>query len=427
MRIFLADSFNFRKQNFPFLYTVIKEYKLGIVVDLLDKDFKYNYRNINFEGFYDNHSIQELNLDSYNKILSGEFFFHLATKDHLSEILPLIKPEFSEDLSILDSSLYDSLKLKTEFFLEYWLEQLKKEKIDLIIFFGGNLIYNKTLFFIAKFLQIPTVVLESFYTGKDYYFELGKASIPNNVSVPKDISILEKNVIQNYRLYNSNYYPKNKNVRQSIEYLTFDKVGRPYILILGQVRNDFSILDSKNTYLNSVKFYINLINKLINETDFCVVFKAHPYEVKKLEEGSFLTIDLLRDKFKDRVYFINDFPIDALIDGAAFSITLNSQSAIQCAQRNKLTIEMGNAFYRDRGFTYSATLDNIIDVIKSQNMNFTIDNFTSYYDFICCYKLNLVNDYYKQLQKFQLLDPCFFKKKDRMFSKLYKCFFKNII
>ena len=177
---------------------------------------------------------------------------------------------------------------------------------------------------------------------------------------------------------------KNKNVKQPA-YLS--PLDRDYILIIAQVKNDFSIFSPKNIYKNTIKFYLDLVNKLLKHTKYNIIIKTHPYEIKKVSNLSETTFFILNRELKyvdnanKRVKIIDNFSINSLIDNALMVITLNSQSGLQAAHRFKPIVCFGEAFYSHKGFTYDYTnIDEFINNIH--NIKYSLDNYLNYCKFI---------------------------------------------
>src|SRR5690606_12325391 len=104
----------------------------------------------------------------------------------------------------------------------------------------------------------------------------------------------------------------NKNVKPTT---IKDKIGfNNYILILCQVRNDYSIIAGKNRFKNCAQFYRDMILRLLEETKDNIVIKCHPYEDKKIK--GILTYNYLIDfvnsldnKYKCRIKIVKDFDL----------------------------------------------------------------------------------------------------------------------
>lgn len=75
---------------------------------------------------------------------------------------------------------------------------------------------------------------------------------------------------------------KNKNVVQpSRSGKRVFNNGKRNVIIVGQVLNDYSIIESHLPYHSSIEIYKDVISDILNNTDFNLIFKAHPWEEKK--------------------------------------------------------------------------------------------------------------------------------------------------
>ncbi len=170
---------------------------------------------------------------------------------------------------------------------------------------------------------------------------------------------------------------KNKNVTQPLK----TKVGFPFnnsneknVLILGQVINDFSIIETDLANINSLQLYKEMISKILHETSYNVIFKAHPWEKSKVNLKRSLTKDELTKFISStfsheerlRIEILEDFNIDSLFASCDHIVGLCSQSLIEAAYSGKKPHQIGNAFFGSKGFTYDhSTVENFILSIKS--------------------------------------------------------------
>ena len=106
--------------------------------------------------------------------------------------------------------------------------------------------------------------------------------------------------------------------------------------------------------------YKKLISGLLKQTDYNIIFKAHPWERHKLGENmEAVTIKELA-KFRnemplelaDRIFLTEDYNIHSLFAKADYVTTLCSQGAIEAAICGLKPFIFGNAFFGRRGFTH---------------------------------------------------------------------------
>ncbi|HCN9346693.1 TPA: capsular biosynthesis protein, partial [Escherichia coli] len=101
------------------------------------------------------------------------------------------------------------------------------------------------------------------------------------------------------------------------------------------------------------------IDRLLCDDDVFVIFKSHPWERHKNNIRSALTFEKIHEYIKElpddkssRVFIIEDFNLESLIKQSDHIVTLCSQSAIEAAFLGVKPIQLGNAFYGQKGFTY---------------------------------------------------------------------------
>lgn len=387
--IYFSDDFNFRKENFAALYSFFEKYSIIYDYDKKHTNKKkeqiisYKYDNIDVDTIY---SEKYLNINIYN-IYVYELIY-MCSSTHKWKYLNI--PANDRELCIL---LYNnfkdelfSLREKTLFFINYWNNVLKEKSINAGISFGGNLIYANSYAKVLASKNIPHFCLEHFFTGNDFYFERRYEPLPNNSILQNEVYCREqlKLVCDKTKKFIKLKNEKNKNVKQPQYTSSF---GHDYILIIAQVSNDFSILSKNNIFKNTIKFYLDIIDNILNKTKYDIIVKTHPYELKKVADPSLTTFSILRNKLmtignlKDRVRIVEDFSINSLIDNAYIVVTINSQAGLVAAGRFKPVVCFGGAFYGHKGFTYDYT--NINEFIKNiDNIQITLDHYTNYLHFM---------------------------------------------
>ncbi|MBS0883904.1 capsular biosynthesis protein, partial [Pantoea sp. JGM49] len=145
-------------------------------------------------------------------------------------------------------------------------------------------------------------------------------------------------------------------------------------------------------YLSSIDFYIELIDKLLEETDKFIVFKAHPWEHQKNNLKGALTSTEIRNHINslsqdkaERVLITENFNLHNLFKQSKTVITLCSQSAIEAAFFGIKPVQLGQAFYGKKGFSYDYNLiEDFINDYKSESFPsyLTIDEFDKLEEFL---------------------------------------------
>ncbi|SCB22141.1 capsular polysaccharide export protein, LipB/KpsS family [Cupriavidus alkaliphilus] len=276
-----------------------------------------------------------------------------------------------------------------QFWFERWRSILEDYPVfDLAFLFSGSLIYARVFSVLMRRRQGMLYICESFFTGKDYYLEARHSPLPNNSSlrssgVYKSLDVAISGGARRAKraaLVAQLAGMENKNVKQP------DATGQrlfpidaKVVAIFGQVLNDFSLLNYGDTGFHSVDFYCQCIEKILGETNACVIFKAHPWEQKKANIRTALTKEQLVRRFgcNDRLIIVEDYPIADLIKEADFVIGINSQSLIEAAFGGVKPIQCGNAFYANRGFTHDGlSISEIVSLINARPGSYlTIDEY----------------------------------------------------
>lgn len=378
--ILFADNFNFKEENFPSLFEYFKKSNTKFHFDDFNTDLKKSWGN------YDNSTLNtELSpeLEHYKNRFD---FFDIAKDEFLSSLIINSNLLSSEDIydeeGVLDflkrkyPNNYERCKEVALYWVSYWFNLLKTKKIDAVIVFGGNLIYAKALLKVAEFLSLKCFVVEHFYTGNDFYFENRYSPIPNN-SYIRSKRFLENIASDDFSFFSKINNQKNKNVKQpSYASIAVDN----YVLLLCQVPNDFSILSPWNKWKNTLYFYKRIIKEILEKTNKNVVVKVHPYERVK-NKGAFNTYDELESFISklnsddaDRVFLVENFSLEGLINGCDFSVTINSQSGLDVVRLGKRLVCFGEPFYGRHGFTTDLTevteLDFVLKKEDYDDLNF---------------------------------------------------------
>ena len=404
-KLLFPDTLHFHDRNFKSLMDLIKEKKINAIFVKEYNELKAlygNYKEVKtlFLEEYDELSKLSLN-DLFKKKMFGVQLFSLCKAELLSYLMA--QPNwFSQDISsnayaILVKAFEENTEelllnmAVTMFWLKYWKNKLKGYKqIDSCIVFSGSLIYTKTLSFLLQNTSIRVFVVEHFFTGNDFYLEEKYTHIANNSDVKfdnyykqlKDM-YLEEDLFnqekEKIKAINKIRMANNKNVQQPSKAdinFPFTENGEKTVLILGQVINDFSIIETNLSNLNSLQIYKEIITKVIKETNYNIIFKAHPWERNKINLKSSLTKDELTKYISRnfsteeqlRIQILEDFNIYSLFANCEYIIGLCSQSLIEAAYHGKKPHQIGKAFFEKKGFTYDhVTVTDFITTIKDSS------------------------------------------------------------
>jgi hypothetical protein len=181
--------------------------------------------------------------------------------------------------------------------------------------FSGSYIYTRALMALAKQRDIHVLVVEHFFTGNDFYLEYRDKPIANNCGVQREFSADSSVTDEVSEVIASAYVDsrikgmQNKNVpHRNIIFKHSWGNQNPIILIVGQVANDFSIIETPSDEISSIASYKQVIIDLLRNTNANVIFKAHPWERKKAPLFSPLT------KTKIEEWMLENQELDNVLD-----------------------------------------------------------------------------------------------------------------
>ena len=379
LKIFMPDTVHFHERNFKSLFDFIERHKVNVT-----KNTEVN----SWAGLYGDYSSKLDEIQPYlkklkNLSLDELFLFRYASQtiwkvaraELLSYFLP--KVEFNVYIKHRDDKAHLDLMLNLDrtvvlhcyaasmYFMDYWkakLASIPVQKYALI--FSGSQIYNKSLLEVLKHSQTTPIVMEHFFTGNEYYFEDRYTPIAN----ASDLKYLVHNKVKEdaendydrrrLKAINKILLSNNRNVKKTGEFLHLDFPEGKTVALIGQVVNDYSVIETATGYLNSVEFYKEFIVKAIN-SGLNVVFKTHPWERHKNNVRTSFTKDMiefwvneeLTENQKSKLVITETADIDSIFKQVDFVAGLCSQGLLESVFDGFKPLQFGNAFYGGRGFT----------------------------------------------------------------------------
>lgn len=431
----IADEFHIHKRNFPSLFEYVKTSNIH-VSSLIEKG-SYQYSLINMHGNYasvlDVNDIEKCgafllhyylfrslsNKDLFDFSLHGINLFEVAKLEMLSLLMTKenwcetdVKPStyfiFKKAIEENREELFLNMAAAA-FWISTWMIKFNKIHSSRACFvFSGSYIYTKSLMDICRKTSTKCYVLESTFTGNDYFCEERYDAIPNNSNIryasfrEKLISekcedksfVIEREII---KAKSKIVEMRNKNVCQpKVSSLPkFRDPSKKTILIAAQVVNDYSILVGNSSSLSSIYLYKHLIKELIEKTSFNIIVKTHPWERKKVNLKSSFTFSKLLNfsssfstEFADRILIIEDENLYNLFSVSDYFFTLCSQSALEAALEGFKPVIIGKSFYSEAGFT--SDFESIDDFIESLSdgmcsPSLTLDEYRSFESFILAF------------------------------------------
>ncbi len=415
IRILIPDNLHINKKNFPsfFKFAESADAELHFVPEGRDLVTAFGHYeglpHIKKYGLFNEYRVSSLiGLTNH-----GINLFDVARAEILTRLIvnpewydnpiPQTRIEFFEKVYYNNREILVSCMATAQYWIDYWVELLEtNKKFTHCCVFSGSLIYQRTLIEVLKATPVRVLVMESCFTGNDYYCEekyepisnkcdIRHDTIYNSIDLPLDKNEYEKD---RNKAINKLAMAKNKNVTQPQKGndLNF-KHKRKTVLILGQVVNDFSLLETGPLGLSSIHFYKVLIKELVKK-NFNIIFKAHPWEENKANVRHALTRSVLeqfvgnlpKDE-QQKIRILDHYPITTLFNTSDYVLGLNSQGMIEAVLCGLKPIQFGEAFFGRRGFTHDIDLKNVpefVEALNNGNINgtLTLDEFSNFESFI---------------------------------------------
>ncbi|WP_299494718.1 hypothetical protein [uncultured Shewanella sp.] len=411
LKIFLPDTIHFHERNFKSLFDFFSRHDLKIT--------KNNDIN-SWSALYGDYKSKEKELSPYSckiKTLStkdklnftykGKNIWGIARAELLSYFLPKIeynifttKKDDIQQLELMSKVCINTVVncfSATMYFIDYWKKKLESIQVhNYALIFSGSQIYNRTLLETLKHSQTTPVVMEHFFTGNEYYFEERYTPIANSSDLKHLYINNDKNNNDNDRkrikAINKVLLSKNRNVKKTGNFLHLDFTEGKTVALIGQVVNDFSIIETANEYLNPIYFYKDFIEKSI-KSGLNVVFKAHPWEHKKNNVKNSFTKNMilawaqeeLTKEERNKLVITEDSDISSLFLQADYVAGLCSQGLLESVFHGFKPLQFGNAFFGGYGFTNDYNnIDSFIKDVKEKNVEGTLNlsEYIKYEDFM---------------------------------------------
>jgi capsule polysaccharide export protein KpsC/LpsZ len=208
-------------------------------------------------------------------------------------------------------------------------------------------------------------VAEHFFTGNDFYLEYRDKPIANNCGVQRqlgvDFSLKEKVNEPTISAYMHSRIKgmRNRNVpKRNISFSRSWSGRDPVILIIGQVVNDFSIIETPSDEVSSIAIYKKAIIDLLSNTNANLIFKAHPWERRRAPLFSPITklkiedfIRLLPEKDQLRITVIEDQSIQNIFQVCDGVMGISSQGLLESCYYGFKPVLLGKAFFSNKDFT----------------------------------------------------------------------------
>ncbi len=286
------------------------------------------------------------------------------------------------------------------YWIDYWSDQVKKiNKNDFfyVFLFSGSLIYQSSLYELVKNMTCRVGVTENLFHKNYYIIEKNISSTPNN-SIIKNVNLkkyddidYDKKIIFFKKFWKSFINLNVKQPKKKEEPISFHN-SKENILILGQVINDFSLVQD-NKVIHPHYYYKELINYLLLNTSYNIIFKIHPWERVKTKTNS--TLRFLETFNNERMVVVENYNLNQLFNLSDCVITINSQSAIEATYKGFKTICLDKSLLGEREFVYNVNINNLknelTDLFNNFDFNLNINEYKSFVTYIYSIKDLLID------------------------------------
>ncbi|MEA9603816.1 hypothetical protein VC159_05035 [Polynucleobacter sp. JS-JIR-II-c23] len=383
MKLLFADNWHFHRRNFLPIFEALKKDSLPHQFETSRRSWwkahgRYEHltkslkESIEFIDQQDDWSaIHFLGVNLW-EISKAEFLCSALAQDRWHNGGILNQSDSIFEFAIANPQDWEALRLclaAAHNWLLFWNQYLDSHTdISHAIVFSGSYIYTRALMVLAKQRDISVLVAEHFFTGNDFYLEYRNNPIANNCGVKRDFSF-NSFINENEGKVTSSAYAhsrmkgmKNRNVPQTnIAFKNAWSDKNPIILIIGQVANDFSIIETPHHEISSIASYKLAIIDLLKNTNANVIFKAHPWERRRAPLFSPFTkikieefIHSLPGKDRVRIALIENEPIQNIFQICDGVMGISSQGLLEACYFGFKPVLIGDTFFAKKGFTQSA-------------------------------------------------------------------------
>jgi hypothetical protein len=413
MKILFADNWHFHRRNFLPIFEALKKDSLPHQFETsrrswwkahgryskLSKHLSQSTDFIDQQG--DWRAINYLGVNLW-EISKAEFLCHALTQNHWHVGGIPNQSDSIFEFAISNPLDKEALRLclaAAHNWLSFWNQYLDRHAdLSHAIVFSGSYIYTRALMALAKQRDILVLVTEHFFTGNDFYLEYRDNPIANNCGVRRDFgvgtSLIEKesDVIFSAYAHIRMKGMKNRNVPQTnipFKHNWIDK--NPIILIIGQVANDFSIIETPSDEISTIASYKKSITELLNNTNANLIFKAHPWERRRAPLFIPLTkitveefIHSLPEKDRLRITVIETESIQSVFQICDGVIGISSQGLLEACYYGFKPALIGDTFFSKKGFTQN-TIQNphlLSKAFDKDLWKLSLDEYHQFQDFM---------------------------------------------
>jgi hypothetical protein len=165
----------------------------------------------------------------------------------------------------------------------------------------------------------------------------------------------------------------------------------PIILIIGQVANDFSIIETPSDEISTIASYKQIITELLNNTNANLIFKAHPWERRRAPLFSPLTktiiekwVHSLPEEDQLRITVVETESIQAIFQICDGVIGISSQGLLEACYFGFKPALAGKTFFSHQGFTQDVGdhLDLLKGAFDKSKWKLSLDEYHQFQEFM---------------------------------------------
>jgi hypothetical protein len=413
MKILFADNWHFHRRNFLPIFEVLKKDSPPHLFETSRKAWwkahgRYGHltkalrQSTDFIDEQDDwRVIHYLGVNLW-EIAKAEFLCSALTQDHWHLGGVSNQSDSVFDFAVSNNQDREALRLclgAAHNWLLFWNQYLDDHPdVSHAMVFSGSYIYTRALMALAKQRNIHVLVAEHFFTGNDFYLEYRQEPIANNGGVQRRFAAESSATDKVSKVIASAYAGsrikgmQNKNVpHRNINFKHSWRNQNPIILIVGQVANDFSIIETPSNEISSIASYKHVIIDLLRNTNANLIFKAHPWERRRAPLFSPLTkikieefIQSLPEKDRIRIALVEHESIQSIFQICDGVIGISSQGLLEACYYGFKPALMGDTFFSKKGFTQSAIQNpHLLSSTFDKGMwKLSLDEYDQFQDFI---------------------------------------------
>lgn len=385
MRLLVPDTWHFHRRNFLPLFRWIRQSGAALRVDRSRR--RWWKRHGDYRGLaqrLDRH-VAALSRLSADELLARRHHdipvFACARSELLCLLLP--RPHWIAGGSANDEEAvlrraFVHAEDRTDLLLcmaaaENWIDHWRgllagDPAITHALVFSGSYIYARTLQQVGTRAGLRLFCLETFFTGNEFYFEERGTPLPNRslladpswyarLALPDDVAIRARLRAEAHRRLAA-MRSRNVPAPRRMPVLPPAAIDTQTLLVVGQVLNDFSLIETPLPEASSIATYRELIEGVLDRTGFDVVFKAHPWERRRPRIGRPLTLETLSawrdglpERWRSRLRLAEQEPLATLLPRASHVVSLCSQGLLEACEAGLKPCQIGSAFFGNKGFT----------------------------------------------------------------------------